>query len=159
MSIDDRLHELGITLPPAAATAGLYTPALRTGALLYVSGQINVADGALTAKGKLGAEVDLEAGQAAARQCALNCLAAAQAELGSLDAIRQLVRLTGFVASAQGFTKQPQVINGASELLRDVLGEDAGVGTRLAIGVAELPAGAPVEVDLILEISDTSSGD
>lgn len=154
MPIAERLHELGIALPPAAAPAGLYRPALRSGNLLYVSGQVNVDAGKLTAQGTLDTEVDLETGTAAARQCAINCLAAAQAELGSLDLVRQVVRLTGYVASADGFHRQPQVINGASELLRDVFGEQAGVGTRLAVGVAALPAGAPVEVDVILEIAD-----
>lgn len=154
MTVDDELRRLGIALPPASAPAGVYRAAVRTGNLVYIAGQVNVADGTFTARGKLGAEVDLETGQAAARQCAINCLAAAAGLLGSLDSIRQVVRLTGFVASAEGFNKQPQVINGASELLRDVLGEEVGVGTRLAVGVAELPAGAPVEVDLILEVAD-----
>ena len=154
MTVEERLRELDITLPPAAAPAGLYRAAVRTGNLVYIAGQLNLAEGKFTARGKLGAEVDLETGQAAARQCAINCLAAAAGLLGSLDCIRQVVRLTGFVASAEGFSKQPQVVNGASELLRDVLGEEAGVGTRLAVGVAELPAGAPVEVDLILEVVD-----
>ena len=154
MTVDDRLRRLGITLPPPAAPGGVYRAAVRTGNLVYIAGQLNVGEGKLTARGKLGAEVDLETGQAAARQCAINCLAAAAGLLGSLDSIRQVVRLTGYVASAEGFTKQPQVVNGASELLRDVFGEEAGVGTRLAVGVAELPAGAPVEVDLILEVAD-----
>ncbi len=152
MPIDDRLRELGIHLPPAAAPVGLYRPAVRSGDLLYVSGQLPVADGAFVASGRLGAEVDLEAGRAAARQCAINCLAAAAGVLGSLDTVRRVVRLTGYVASTGEFTQQPQVINGASELLRDVLGDEAGVGARVAIGVAALPAGAAVEVDLILEV-------
>lgn len=154
MTVDDRLRRLGVTLPAPTTPAGLYRAAVRTGNLVYTAGQVNVGDGTLTARGKLGAEVDLETGQAAARQCAINCLAAAAGLLGSLDSIRQVVRLTGYVASADGFSEQPQVINGASELLRDVFGEEAGVGTRLAVGVAELPAGAPVEVDLILEVAD-----
>lgn len=154
MSVEERLQELRIELPAAAAPAGVYRPAVRSGALVYMAGQVNVRNGKLTARGKLGTEVDLEAGQAAARQCAINCLAAAAGLLGSLDAVTQVVRLTGFVASAEGFTQQPQVVNGASELLRDVFGEAIGVGTRLAVGVAELPAGAPVEVDVILEVGD-----
>ena len=96
----------------------------------------------------------METGQAAARQCAINCLAVAADLLGSLDAVRQVVRLTGFVASAEGFNQQPQVVNGASELLRDVFGEEIGIGSRLAVGVAELPTGAPVEVEVILEVAD-----
>ncbi len=152
MSIDDRLQELGIQLPPPPGPVGVYKPAVRTGNLLYVSGQLPVADGEFTAIGRLGAEVDLATGRAAARQCAINCLAAAAGALGSLDAIRQVVRLTGFVASTSDFTQQPQVINGASELLRDVLGPDAGVGARVAVGLAALPAGVPVEVDVILEV-------
>ena len=154
MTVKDRLDELGITLPDSAAPAGVYRAAVRTGNLVYIAGQVNTRDGTFTARGKLGTEVDLAMGQAAARQCAINCLAAAAGVLDSLDAIRQVVRLSGFIASAPGFTQQPQVVNGASELLRDVLGEERGVGTRLVVGVAELPAGAPVEVALILEVGD-----
>ena len=154
MTIDERLRELGITLPDAAAPAGVYRAAVRTGNLVYIAGQVNMRDGKFTSIGKLGTEVDVEAGQAAARQCAINCLAAAAGLLGSLEPIRQVVRLSGFVASAPGFTQQPQVVNGASELLREILGPEIGVGTRLAVGVAELPAGASVEVDLILEVGD-----
>jgi enamine deaminase RidA (YjgF/YER057c/UK114 family) len=154
MTIAERLIELGITLPAAADPVGVYRAAVRTGNLVYLAGQVNVRDGKFTARGKLGAEIDVATGHAAARQCAINCLAAAAGVLDSLDAIEQVVRLSGFVASAPGFTQQPQVVNGASELLRDVLGETIGIGTRLAVGVAELPAGAPVEVDLILQVRD-----
>lgn len=153
MAIADRLHELGIRLPEVAAPAGLYRPALRSGALCYVSGQVNLHEGNLSARGKVGDALTVDEGAAAARVAALNCLAAAAAELGSLDAIVKVVRLTGYVAAAPGFRRMPQVINGASQLFRDVFGE-AGVGTRLALGVTELPAGAPVEVDVILEVRD-----
>jgi enamine deaminase RidA (YjgF/YER057c/UK114 family) len=154
MSITARLQELNIDLPAAGSPGGIYRPAVRTGNLVYIAGQVNVRDGALTSRGKLGDGVTLEQGQEAARVCAINCLAAAIALLGTLDSVRQIVRLTGYVASAGGFNKQSQVANGASELLRDVFGEEIGVGTRLAVGVAELPGGAPVEVDVILEVDD-----
>lgn len=153
MSINERLTELGIVLPPAPAPGGVYRPAVQTGNLVYVSGQLNMVDGELTVSGKLGREVSLEDGQAAARQCGLNCLAAALGLLGSLDRVVRVVRLTGYVSSAEGFTRQPQVVNGASELLRDVFGDD-GMGSRLALGVAELPRGAAVEVDVILEVRE-----
>ncbi|MEE9277730.1 MAG: RidA family protein [Dehalococcoidia bacterium] len=152
MAISDRLAELGIELTAATTPGGLYKPAVQTGNLVYVSGQINLAGRELTAGGKLGRELSLEEGRTAARQCGLNCLAAAAGLLGSLDRVVRVVRLTGYVASAEGFTQQPQVVNAASELFRDVFGDD-GVGSRLALGVAELPRGAAVEVDVILEVS------
>ena len=151
MTVLDRLAALGLTLPPPPPPAGLYQPAIRSGALLYVSGQLNLAEGKLTARGTVGESVSADVAQDAARQAALNCLAAAAGVLDSLDQIRQVVRLTGYVASAPGFTDQPAVINGASAVFRDIFGE-RGVGSRLAIGVAALPLGAPVEVDVILEI-------
>ncbi len=150
--IDRRLRELGIQLPPVAAPAGLYAPAVVAGSFLFVSGQLPVEDGGLTYRGKLGAELTIEDGRAAARLAALNALAAASAALGSLDRVERVVRLSGYVASAEGFTAQPSVVNGASELLRDVFGEERGVGARSAVGVAQLPAGAPVEIELTLLI-------
>jgi enamine deaminase RidA (YjgF/YER057c/UK114 family) len=151
MPIDDRLQELGIRLPSTAPPVGLYQPAVRSGDLLYVSGQLPVADGAFVASGRLGAEVDLAAGQAAARQCAINCLAAAAGALGSLDQVRRVVRLTGYVASTGDFTQQPQVINGFSDLMVAVFGE-AGRHARVAYGAGSLPGGAAVEVESLFEV-------
>ena len=148
-----RLAELGLTLPPVTAPVAAYVPAVRTGTFVYVSGQLPVVDGKLPATGKVGDEVSEQDAAAMARTCALNALAAAAAAAGGLEAIRRIVKITGFVASAPGFGGLPQVINGASELVIAVFGED-GKHARSAIGVAELPLNAPVEVELIAEIAD-----
>ena len=151
MSIADRLRELGVTVPAPSppAAGGLYAPCVQTGSLLFVSGQIpRGAD----ARGKLGESVTVEQGQALARECALNALGIVQAHLGSLERIVQAVRVAGYVASAEGFTDHPRVINGASQLLIDVLGEK-GRSARIAIGVAELPLGVPVEVEFLFEVA------
>jgi enamine deaminase RidA (YjgF/YER057c/UK114 family) len=140
-----RLAELGIELPEVAPPAGAYVPAVRTGSLVYTSGQV-----ARGWSGKVGAEVSAEDGYAAARDCALNALAAIDALVG-LDSVVRVVKVLGFVASAPGFTGQPGVINGASELLGAVFGE-AGAHARSAVGVAELPLGVPVEVEMIVEV-------
>ncbi|AZZ57554.1 LysR family transcriptional regulator [Rathayibacter iranicus] len=145
----ERLAELGVELPAVAAPAGAYVPAVVNGSLVYTAGQIPFVDGVLPLVGKVGAEVTPEAAKDLARICALNALAAVADAIGSLDRVTQIVKLTGFVASASGFTGQPGVINGASELLGDVFGE-AGRHARSAVGVAELPLGAPVEVELIV---------
>lgn len=150
MSADAKLTELGITLPPAPTPAGLYSPCVRSGALLYVSGQLPSRDGQLPA-GYLGKDVTVEEAAGYARQCAINALAIVQAELGSLDAVKRVVRVAGYVASASGFTDHPAVVNGASQLLLDVFGE-AGRHARIAIGVAELPRGVPVEVEFLFEV-------
>ena len=149
MSVEERLTELGITLPNPSALA-LYRPAVRSRDLVYVSGQVAMRDGAVVHPGKLGAGVSVEQGREAARVCAINALGAAQALLGSLEGVR-VIRAVGYVASAPGFTDQPQVVNAASELLRDLFGDEQGVGARLALGVASLPADSPVELELILE--------
>lgn len=151
MSARDRLTELGITLPAVAAPAGAYVPARRSGSFVHTAGQLPIVDGALLAVGKVGAEVDVDTAKGLARQCALNALAAVDALVG-LDAVTGVVKVTGFVASAPGFTDQPAVLNGASELFGEVFG-DAGAHARSAVGVAELPKGAPVEVEIIVEIS------
>lgn len=149
-----RLAELGITLPTVVNPIGSYTPALRVGDLVYTSGQLPVVDGRVTARGKVaeGAEgaVSPEEATAAARQCALNALAAIDAVAG-LDSVVQVVKVVGFVASAPGFSAQPAVVNGASDLLGEIFGE-AGVHARSAVGVAELPLGAAVELELIVQI-------
>ena len=146
MSALARLGELGITLPPVAKPAGVYLPAVRTGSLVYTSGQV---PGDAT-PGKVGADVSPEDAKAHARTCALQALAAVDALVG-LDSVTRVVKVVGFVASAEGFTGQPGVINGASELLGEVFG-DAGRHARSAVGVAELPGGVPVEVELIVEV-------
>jgi len=127
-----------------------YAPAVRTGNLLFVSGQIGTENGRIIHPGKLGRDVDVERGRAAARACAIAALAIVRQELGSLDNVARVVKLTVYVASAEGFTDQPTVANGASELLRDVFGE-AGLGARAAVGVAELPLGASVEAEFVFE--------
>jgi len=149
----ERLAALGLTLPPVVPPVAAYVPAVRTGGFVYVSGQLPVVDGKLLAVGKVGGEVSAQDAAGLARTCALNALAAAAATAGGLEAIRRVVKVTGFVASAPGFNGQPQVVNGASELLIEVFGED-GRHARSAIGVAELPLDAPVEVELIAEIRD-----
>ena len=151
MSIDDRLKELGITLPEVTPPLAVYRPAVRTGNLIIVSGQLPILDGQVLHPGKLGGEVAVEQGYEAARQCAINALAAAMSVHGSLEGLR-VVRTVGYVASAPEFTDHPRVVNGASELFRDVLGEEMGIGARLAFGVAALPANAPVEVEVMLEV-------
>ncbi len=145
MSALARMAELGIELPAVAAPAGSYVPAVRTGNLVYTSGQV-----ARELTGKVGAEVSAEDANGAARGCALNALAAIDALVG-LDAVVRVVKVLGFVASAPGFTGQPGVINGASDVLAEIFGE-AGQHARSAVGVAELPLGVPVEVELIVEV-------
>lgn len=151
MSWAGRLIALGLVLPPVAVPAGMYLPAVRSGSLLFTAGQLPLVDGTLAATGKLGAEIDPAQGHELARTCALNALAAVDALVG-LDAVVRMVKVVGFVASAPGFTDQPVVINGASELLGEVFGA-AGTHARSAVGVAELPMGAPVEIELIVEVS------
>ena len=149
--IRERLAELGLTLPPVVPPVASYVPAVRSGNHVFTSGQLPMVDGALHATGKVGAEVDPEVATEAARLCALNALAAIDALVG-IDAIVRVVKVVGFVASAPGFTGQPAVINGASDVLGEIFG-DAGVHARSAVGVAELPLGAPVEVELIVEVA------
>jgi enamine deaminase RidA (YjgF/YER057c/UK114 family) len=151
VSWSGRLIELGLELPPVAAPAGVYLPAVRSGSLVFTAGQLPLVDGVLAATGKLGAEIDPARGYALARTCALNALAAVD-ELVGLDAVVRMVKVVGFVASAPGFTAAPAVLNGASELLGEVFGE-AGAHARSAVGVAELPLGAPVEVEVVVEVS------
>jgi len=148
-----RLAALGLTLPPVTTPVAAYVPAVRTSGFVYVSGQLPVVDGKLLAVGKVGGEVSASDAAGLARTCALNALAAAASAAGGLDAISRIVKVTGFVASVPGFNGQPQVVNGASELLIEVFGED-GKHARSAVGVAELPLDAPVEVELIAEVRD-----
>ena len=148
-----RLAGLGLVLPPVAAPLAAYVPAVRTGSYVYTAGQLPLAEGKLLATGKVGAQISADEAARLARTCALNGLAAVASVAGGLSAIRRIVKVTGFVASSPGFTGQPQVLNGASELLLEVLGE-AGRHARSAVGVAELPLDAPVEVELIAEVGD-----
>ena len=150
MTATERLAELGLTLPVVAAPAGSYLPAVRSGNLVFTSGQLPVVDGALSATGKVGADVTPEQAKELARTCALNGLAAVDALVG-LDAVVRVVKVVGFVASLPAFTGQPGVVNGASELLGEVFG-DAGQHARSAVGVAVLPLDAPVEVELVVEV-------
>jgi enamine deaminase RidA (YjgF/YER057c/UK114 family) len=150
---EDRLRELGIELPPPPEPVASYVPVVVSGGLAYVSGQVPMADGKLLWTGKLGAELDLAAGAEAARRSALQALSALRAELGSLDRIRRIVKVSVYVASDRGFTDQPKVANGASDLLVQVFG-DPGRHARAAVGVAELPLGGPVEVEVVAEVED-----
>jgi len=149
---ESRLGELGLALPPVPAPAGSYVPATRTGNLVFTAGQLPLRDGKLLRTGKVGDGVSVEEAQECARLCALNALAAAAEVAGRLNGIVRIVKVTGFVASAEGFNGQPTVVNGASDLLREVFGE-AGLHARSAVGVAELPLGAPVEVELVVEVA------
>jgi enamine deaminase RidA (YjgF/YER057c/UK114 family) len=146
-----RLAELGLELPAVTPPLAAYVPAVQTGNHVYVSGQVPVANGEVLATGKVGAEVTPERAKELAARCALNGLAAVDALVG-LERIVRVVKVVGFVASADGFTGQPGVINGASEFLVDVLGE-AGKHARSAVGVFELPLGVPVEVEMIIEVA------
>jgi enamine deaminase RidA (YjgF/YER057c/UK114 family) len=151
MSIDQHLAELGITLPQPAAPVASYVPTVETGGLLYISGQVSFGEDGQLIKGRLGEDVDLEAGIAAARRCGIMLLAQMKAALGSLDRVERVVKLGAFVNSAGDFTDQPKVANGASELMQDVFGE-AGRHARSAVGVPVLPLGAAVEVDAVVAI-------
>ena len=148
--IDDRLKELGISLPPPRAPMANYVPAKRVGNLIYTAGQIS-GTAEREVKGKLGQELSVEQGREAAGVCALNCLAAVLTLVDSLDSIKQLVRVGAFVNSAAGFDQQPAVVNGASDLFVEIFG-DAGRHARTAVGVNELPAGFAVEVELVVEV-------
>lgn len=151
MTPEDRLGELGLELPEVVAPVAVYVPAVRTGQHVYTSGQLPLRSGALLASGKVGSDVTPEDAYECARQCALNAVAAIRAEVGELSAVTRVVKVVGFVASAPGFTGQPQVVNGASELLGAVFG-DAGRHARSAVGVAVLPLDAPVEVEVVVEV-------
>ena len=151
MSIADRLRELELQLPPVPVPVANYVLVRHAGDLAFTSGQTPTHGGVLQSHGKLGRELTVEQGQVAARQALLNCLAALEDDLGSLDNVVAVVRLTGYVASADGFGDQPMVVNGASVLLEEIFG-DIGKHARAALGVAELPGGAPVEVELIVQV-------
>jgi enamine deaminase RidA (YjgF/YER057c/UK114 family) len=151
MSAEDTLQSMGLTLPQPARPVASYVPAVRVGNLVYTSGQIPTRNGQLTHRGQVGLEVTEDDAYHEAQTCALNALAAIKALVGSLDAITQVVKVTGYVNSADGFTGQPTVVNGASDLLVKLFG-DRGRHARSAVGVAELPLDAAVEVELIVEV-------
>lgn len=152
-SPEERLAALGLTLPSVTPPLAAYVPAVRTGDHVYTAGQLPVVEGELLATGKVGGQVGVHEAAALARTCALNALAAVVSVTGSLSGIRRIVKVTGFVASVPDFTGQAQVVNGASELLLEVFGE-AGRHARSAVGMAVLPLDAPVEIELIAEVSD-----
>lgn len=150
-AIEQRLADLGITLPAAAAAVANYVPAVLSGRMLYISGQLPLRDGQAQSKGKLGADLNIEAGAEAARLCGLNIVAQAKAALGDLDRVVRVVKLSGFVNSTPDFTDQPKVINGASDLMVEIFA-DKGRHARAAVGVASLPLGVSVEVEAIFEV-------
>ena len=150
MSVEQKLAELGLSLPAVATPAGAYLPAVISGNLVFTAGQIPLVDGTLMATGKVGQEISPEFAREIAQRCALNALAAVKSVLGDLSRVKRVVKVVGFVASTPDFTGQPGVLNGASELLESVFGQ-AGIHARSAVGVASLPLDAPVEVELIVE--------
>jgi enamine deaminase RidA (YjgF/YER057c/UK114 family) len=152
MSFEEKIAELGIEIPEVPKPLAAYVPAMQAGELVFSSGQLPFVKGELKYKGKLGVDITVEQGYEAAKACVVNCLAAIKSVIGSLDDIEQVVKLTGYVNSAPGFTSQPLVINGASELLLEIFGE-MGKHARAAVGVNELPLGAAVEVEIMVKIN------
>jgi enamine deaminase RidA (YjgF/YER057c/UK114 family) len=152
MGYEQRLRELGVELPPPPKPMATYVPAVKAGDLLFLSGVLPSRDGQLVVTGKLGDSLSVEQGMEAARVAILNALAIIRSETGSLDRVKHIVKMVGHIASAPGFVEQPQVLNGASDLLIAVFG-DAGRHARVAVGAAELPRGAPVEIELIAHIA------
>jgi enamine deaminase RidA (YjgF/YER057c/UK114 family) len=148
---EERLAELGLSVPDVAKPVAVYVPAVRSGSHVFTSGQLPMRSGELMATGKVGADVTQEEAVACAQQCGLNAIAAIKAEIGDLAAVKRVVKVVCFVASTPDFTGQPQVANGVSELLGAVFG-DAGVHARAAVGVPVLPLDAPVEVELVVEV-------
>lgn len=149
--ISERLKELGIVLPPVAAPVAAYVPAVQVGNQVMTSGQLPFVDGVLEVTGKVGWDVTAEQAEQLARTAALNCLAAVD-DLVGIDNVARVVKVTGFVASAEGFRGQPGVVNGASNLIGEIFGE-AGNHARSAVGVYELPLGSPVEIEIVVEIA------
>jgi enamine deaminase RidA (YjgF/YER057c/UK114 family) len=153
MGAEARLKELGIALPSSPAPVANYVPAVRAGNFLFLSGHGPIRDGKATVRGKLGKEFSVQDGYKIAREVGLNLLASARAALGSLDKVRRVVKVLGMVASAEGFTDQPKVLNGCSDLMVEVFGE-SGRHARSAVGMAELPLGIPVEIEMILDVEE-----
>ena len=153
MSIEARLTKLGITLPEAPAAVAAYRPWIRTGNLIFTSGQLPFRDGEIAYAGKLGAEISEEDGYQAARQAALNALAQIKSATGDLDKVRMIVRIEGYVHSAEDFRGHPQVLNGASDLIAEIFG-DRGQHTRIALGINEMPLNAAVQLAMTVEVAD-----
>ncbi len=149
--IEEKISQLGFTLPAAPKPLASYIPAVKAGNLVFTAGQLPIKDGSLAFKGKLGKELNEDDGKKAAQLCALNCLSVIRNEIESLDKIDRVIKLTVFVNSADGFINHPQVANGASDLIKEIFGEN-GKHVRSAVGVAELPLNAPVEIDMIVKI-------
>lgn len=152
MNASARMAELGIELPQVVAPVASYVPAVQTGNLVYTAGQLPVVHGELIATGRVGSSVDEETAKACARACALNALAAVVSVIGDIDRIRRIVKVVGFVSSEPGYSGQPVVVNGASDVLGEIFG-DAGAHARSAVGVSGLPKDAPVEIELIVEVA------
>jgi len=153
MKIEQKIENLGYRIPEVSKPLGEHIPAVRVGNLLFVGGKIPLFDGQLKYKGKVGKDLGIEEGYEAAKICALNLLSVIKAELGDLDKVKRIVKITGYINSASGFTEQPKVLNGASELLLEVFG-DKGRHARAAIGVSGLALDAPLEVEVIVEVKD-----
>lgn len=147
--IEEKINQLGFTLPAAPKALASYVPAVKSGDLVFTAGQLPIKDGKLVFKGKLGKELNEGDGNKAAQLCALNCLSVIKNEIGTLDNIDRIIKLTVFVSSYEGFINHPQVANGASDLIKDIFGEN-GKHVRSAVGVAELPLNAPVEIEMIV---------
>jgi len=147
--IEERINQLGFTLPAAPKPLASYVSAVRTGDLVFTAGQLPIKNGSLVFKGKLGKELNEDDGKKAAQLCALNCLSVIKNEIETLDNIDRIIKLTVFVNSSEGFINHPQVANGASDLIKDIFGEN-GKHVRSAVGVAELPLNAPVEIEMIV---------
>ena len=154
MSAESKLTELGIVLPPAPKPGGVYKPLVRVGQLAYLSGHGPSLDGTTYLTGRVGADLTLEEGKAAARQVGLSLLATMKRELGSLDRVARVIKTLALVNCTDDFTQQPQVINGFSELFAEVFGSDAGVGARSALAAHTLPGNIPVEIEIIIELKD-----
>lgn len=152
-NVESRLAGIGITIPTPTTPLAAYVPAVRSGSLVFTSGQLPMIDGSLAATGKVGAEVTVDEAAELAKVCAINALAAVRGLIGDLDKVVRVVKVVGFVASDPAFTAQPTVVNGASILLKEAFG-DAGVHARSAVGVASLPLDAPVEVEIVVEVAD-----
>ncbi len=151
--VEDRLRAMGLAVPPVVMPLAAYVLAMRTGSLVYTAGQLPMVEGELAATGRLGAEIFPQEGAELAKICGLNALAAVKSVIGDLDRVVRVVKIVGFVASTPDFTAHPAVVNGASNLFKDAFSE-AGVHARSAVGVAALPLGAPVEVEIVVEVAD-----
>lgn len=154
MNADSRLVESGFTLPPAPSAVGIYKPALTIGSICYTSGHLPMMPDGSFLTGCVGAEIDVEAGHAAARQSGLSMLSTLTAHLGTLNKVKRVIKLFGMVYCTSDFTQQPAILNGCSELMAQIFGDETGIGTRSAVGVASLPLGVIVEIEGIFELND-----